>query len=162
MIKKVFNTALILIVSYLVVTLVASTIISHVKSRKTRFSSQEVVNYATSFMIDKQRGLLGKEKDCSGFTKLIYSEFGVELPPLAASQHDFCSTFIEGSIPSDLVFFAIESSNINHVGIMIGDSTFIHSPGKKRLVRVDNLKTEYWTNYFIGYGRILNNNRNED
>jgi cell wall-associated NlpC family hydrolase len=62
---------------------------------------------------------------CSGFTSMVYEEFGVYLPPDPASQYSY-------GVPSygeagDLVFFDESGYGISHVGIATGYGTVIHS-----------------------------------
>jgi cell wall-associated NlpC family hydrolase len=63
--------------------------------------------------------------DCSGFTSLVYQEFGAYLPDSPASQY-------YSGVPSygeagDLVFFDEHGYGISHVGIATGHGTVIHS-----------------------------------
>jgi cell wall-associated NlpC family hydrolase len=62
---------------------------------------------------------------CSGFTSMVYGEFGVYLPADPASQYSY-------GVPSygkagDLVFFDESGYGISHVGIATGYGTVIHS-----------------------------------
>jgi len=62
---------------------------------------------------------------CSGFTSMVYAEFGVYLPGDPASQYAY-------GVPSygeagDLVFFDEHGYGISHVGIATGYGTVIHS-----------------------------------
>jgi cell wall-associated NlpC family hydrolase len=62
---------------------------------------------------------------CSGFTSMVYEEFGVYLPSDPASQYSY-------GVPSsgeagDLVFFDESGYGISHVGIATGYGTVIHS-----------------------------------
>ena len=62
---------------------------------------------------------------CSGFTSMVFGEFGVYLPADPASQYSY-------GVPSsgkaaDLVFFDESGYGISHVGIATGYGTVIHS-----------------------------------
>ncbi len=85
-------------------------------------SDQAVVEEAYSWM-GTPYGAYGA--DCSGFTSMIYQEFGVYLPDSPAAQYGY-------GVPSygeagDLVFFDEHGYGISHVGIATGYGTVIHS-----------------------------------
>ena len=56
--------------------------------------------------------------------------------------------------PGDLVFFHSKSKRINHVGIFIGNDTFIHSSLTKGITE-DQLKYNYYEKRFAGAVRLL-------
>ncbi len=63
--------------------------------------------------------------DCSGFTSMVFQQFGVYLPDSPAAQYGY-------GVPSygeagDLVFFNESGYGISHVGIATGYGTVIHS-----------------------------------
>ena len=57
--------------------------------------------------------------------------------------------------PGDLVFFQTRGRHINHVGIFIGNDTFIHSSLSKGITE-DKLKQGYFDKSFAGAVRLLN------
>jgi cell wall-associated NlpC family hydrolase len=62
---------------------------------------------------------------CSGFTSMVYGEFGVSLPGDPASQYSYG---VPSSVEAgDLVFFDEHGYGISHVGIATGYGTVIHS-----------------------------------
>ena len=63
--------------------------------------------------------------DCSGFTSLVYQEFGVYLPDDPASQYSY--GYPSGAEAGDLVFFDEAGYGISHVGIATGYGTVIHA-----------------------------------
>lgn len=63
--------------------------------------------------------------DCSGFTSLVYGEFGVYLPDDPAAQYSYGVP--SGAGAGDLVFFDEAGYGISHVGIATGYGTVIHS-----------------------------------
>ncbi len=85
-------------------------------------SGQAVVDEARSWM-GTPYGAYGL--DCSGFTSMVYAQFGVYLPDNPAVQYSY-------GVPStakagDLVFFDEHGYGISHVGIATGYGTVIHS-----------------------------------
>lgn len=85
-------------------------------------TDQAIVEEARSW-IGTPYGAYGA--DCSGFTSLVYQEFGVYLPDSPAAQFSY-------GVPSygeagDLVFFDESGYGISHVGIATGYGTVIHS-----------------------------------
>lgn len=78
--------------------------------------------------------------DCSGFSQLIYSCFGIALPRDAYQQAEIGTTvdFISEIRTGDLAYFDNAEGRITHVGIMLDRDTIIHASAKVRIDRMDN------------------------
>lgn len=78
--------------------------------------------------------------DCSGFSQLIYSSFGIDLPRDAYQQAEIGETvdFISEIKVGDLAYFDNAEGRITHVGIMLDRDTIIHASAKVRIDRMDN------------------------
>lgn len=152
MVKRIISIIASLLGLYLLVSLIGSMVISSVYLNKSEANANEVVVYAKRFLDDENLMRLGTKLDCSGFTKNVYAKFGVKLPASSFAQYDFKADILPQT--GDLVFFAINGERVNHVGIIINDSTFIHSPGKGRAVQIDDLNADYWQQYYKGTGKV--------
>lgn len=77
--------------------------------------------------------------DCSGFTQLLYSLIGVQLPRDASQQVQVGEPldFIHEAQLGDLAFFHNEEGRIVHVGMMLNDYKIIHASGHVRVDKVD-------------------------
>ncbi len=77
--------------------------------------------------------------DCSGFSQLVYSLIGVQLPRDASQQvnHGTPVDFLSEAQSGDLAFFQNEDGNIVHVGIILENSQIIHSSGQVRIDKID-------------------------
>lgn len=66
---------------------------------------------------------LSKGADCSGFTRAIYQQFGVDLYHYDLSQREegYAVDSIDEALPGDLVFYK------GHVGIYIGNGKVVHA-----------------------------------
>jgi cell wall-associated NlpC family hydrolase len=65
--------------------------------------------------------------DCSGYVRYVYACCGVNLPRVASDQAR-AGRRVSSLAPGDLVFFSDRSSGyITHVGIYIGNNSFIHA-----------------------------------
>ena len=90
-----------------------------------------------------------KGMDCSGLVKQIYLKvFGIELPRHSSHQSSFpmLAKVPEDELnPGDLIFFSSnrKRKRINHVGIYLSDSNFIHAVRNKG-VTISSLKNQYW------------------
>lgn len=73
--------------------------------------------------------------DCSGFTKLVYGQLGIELPRTSAQQATVGTkvSSLAAAQPGDLVFF---NSPVSHVGIYLGDGKMIDAPKSGDVVRI--------------------------
>lgn len=53
----------------------------------------------------------------------------------------------------DLVFFAIGSSQVSHVGVYLENNKFVHASTSSG-VMISDLTEAYWKKYFVGAGRM--------
>ena len=75
--------------------------------------------------------------DCSGFTQLVFSICGINIPRDAYQQVKFGNKLnFSETMPGDLIFFINKNDRIHHVGIALKDDKIIHASGK---VRIDTL-----------------------
>lgn len=87
--------------------------------------------------------------DCSGFTQYVYKQFGYSLPHSATSQ-SYCGTRVSKSelrLGDLVIFTSAGSSSIGHVGIYIGNSSFIHASTPSTGVIVSSLNGYYESRY---------------
>jgi murein DD-endopeptidase len=93
--------------------------------------------------------------DCSGFVQFLYGRQGIPLPRTAAAQFAVGSKVPAPRIaPGDLVFFRTAGRRVSHVGVALGDGTFLHAPNVGSRVRVDRLAAPYWSRRFAGARRV--------
>lgn len=94
--------------------------------------------------------------DCSGLVQYsMKTGAGVVLPRTAADQYAV-STKIPAAqaMRGDLVFFnTSRRKRISHVGIYLGNNTFLHAPRAGKRIQRAEIKG-YWRNRLIGFGRI--------
>ena len=78
--------------------------------------------------------------DCSGFTQLVYKLNGIHLVRDCKDQASSGTSisFLEESIPGDLVFFDNERGTISHVGMIISMGLVIHASGRVRIDTIDH------------------------
>jgi cell wall-associated NlpC family hydrolase len=94
--------------------------------------------------------------DCSGLVAHVFEEaYGIRLPRTALGQSEVgLSVTMHELEPGDLVFYDTLDRPFSHVGIYIGEDKFVHAPKSGAAVRVESLKTSYWTKRFNGARRI--------
>lgn len=92
--------------------------------------SNQVINYALKFVGNPYvygGNSLTNGTDCSGFTKLVYAEYGVTLPRSAPAQsYSGTSVGLDNIMPGDLVFSGYDGQ-IGHVAIYIGNNKLVHA-----------------------------------
>ncbi|HKW36625.1 MAG TPA: C40 family peptidase [Burkholderiales bacterium] len=95
--------------------------------------------------------------DCSGLVAHVYREaFGVELPHNALAQSRIGKHVTLGGLEAgDLVFYNTERRPYSHVGIYLGDHRFIHAPKPGAAVRIEDMRTAYWSRRFDGARRVM-------
>lgn len=106
----------------------------------TSTSSNAIVAYAESFLgTPYVYGANGPSTfDCSGFTKYVYAHFGVSLGRTTyaqITQGQYVSR--ENLQAGDLVFFG--SGSPHHVGMYIGNGSYIHAPHTGDVVKISQL-----------------------
>lgn len=95
--------------------------------------------------------------DCSGFVQAIYKEaFAVDIPRDSSNQV-LKGTEVSASQlqAGDLVFFKI-NPHLRHVGIYIGNNSFIHSSTRGG-VMISNMGMSYWKSRYWTSRRMLTN-----
>ena len=96
----------------------------------------------------------GKAFDCSGFSTFVMKNFGIKLDRRASEQaRKGTPVKKEDLIIGDLVFFSQTGKKVDHVGIYIGDSKFIHASSYKRGVVIDSFGK--YTGVYMGARRYL-------
>jgi len=103
--------------------------------------------------------------DCSGFTKYVFKQNGINLPRYSGNQANIGEKIAFSELQKgDLVFFDTEKKfrhKVNHVGIYIGDNKFIHaSSAKKRVTITSFAKKKFYRNKFLYARRVINTNEN--
>lgn len=79
--------------------------------------------------------------DCSGFSQMVFRQFGIRLKRDAwqqAEQGELVD-FLQEAKAGDLAFFDNSEGRIIHVGIMLNNTQIIHASGR---VKIDTIDTE--------------------
>jgi cell wall-associated NlpC family hydrolase len=98
--------------------------------------------------------------DCSGFTKYVFKEHGVNIPRYSGNQARVGKHIAYKDLHvGDLVFFDTEKKykkKVNHVGIYMGDNKFIHaSSAKKKVVITSFEKKHFYKKRFLWGQRVI-------
>ncbi len=93
--------------------------------------------------------------DCSAFTQqAMQNALGIPLARTTKEQlRQGRSVRAEETRAGDLVFFKT-GETLNHVGVIIGPSKFMHASTKSG-VTISRLDDTYWSKRVIGYRRVL-------
>lgn len=102
-----------------------------------------IVNYAKKYLGLKYvyaGKSLATGTDCSGFTSLIYKEFGISLPRTVSGQVNK-GTYVKKSDlkKGDLVFYSSGTNYATHVSIYIGDGKVIHESNPRDGVKISSV-----------------------
>ena len=154
---KVLTTAVALLTSVLVTlpTAQGQANANEIQTRieaVSRVSSQVILETAKQYIGTPycRGGHSARCFDCSGFTKYVYQNQGIKLPPTVNSQYKLAKQIPKSkAVPGDLVFFLSKSGYAYHVGIYAGNGKVLHSPKRGHLVRIERI----WTSS-VRYGRI--------
>lgn len=104
-------------------------------------SGSSIVNFAMQFRgRPYQWGATGPDSfDCSGLTSYVYAACGKSIPRVAEAQMN-AGTPVSQPEPGDLVFFGTPG-NIYHVGIYVGNNSYLHAPQDNEVVKISPLNT---------------------
>ncbi|NTV66446.1 MAG: NlpC/P60 family protein [Chlorobaculum sp.] len=94
--------------------------------------------------------------DCSGFVSYMFNKtLDVKLPHSSQEMATMGEKVSRSELkPGDLVLFKNGKNRINHVGIFVGNDTFVHSSLSKGITR-DTLNESYYDKRFATGVRIL-------
>jgi len=93
--------------------------------------------------------------DCSGLTLYAHKAAGVSIPRMAREQQRAAQPVKVNPRPGDMVFFETKPG-VYHVGLMVDQDRFVHASTSRQQVKIDRLKTPYWTARYLGAGTYLN------
>jgi cell wall-associated NlpC family hydrolase len=100
--------------------------------------------------------------DCSGLIQWAYSQHGIRLPRMSRDQAhagNEVMPVLDALRAGDILLFAAQpGGGVTHVGMYVGEQTFIHSSNTGvKLSRLDGLDTdgEWWVTRWVGVRRIV-------
>jgi cell wall-associated NlpC family hydrolase len=93
--------------------------------------------------------------DCSGLVRFSYQQIGVPVSRETRTLRGQAQLIQVAELRrGDLVFFDQEGKKYSHVGIYLGDGSFVHAPSSGGRVRTDRLDSDYWRRHFVEARRI--------
>ena len=94
--------------------------------------------------------------DCSGLVAHVYREaWGIDLPSTTKGLSRAGMPVRLAELQAgDLLFYDTLNRPYSHVGIYMGDGKFVHAPRTGASVRVESLRSDYWSKRFNGARRI--------
>lgn len=120
---------------------------------------EEMVNFAMQFL-GQPYVWAGNQPggfDCSGLTQYVAQNIlGIDITHSTELQIGYGTPVDYGSLQAgDLVFFAnTYEAGISHVGIYIGDGTFIHAENYSTGVVISSLNDSYYSAHYAGARRL--------
>jgi peptidoglycan DL-endopeptidase LytE len=95
--------------------------------------------------------------DCSGFTKYVMKQMGVNLPHSSRAQFAGGRAIARSGLQAgDLVFFTGPSGRgVGHVGVYIGNNRMVHSSTPSTGVITSSLSERYYASRYLGARRYL-------
>ena len=116
--------------------------VSYTKPSYNSITGTNLVNYARNFLglrYVSAGNSLSTGTDCSGFTRLIYGEFGISLGRTVSSQV-YSGTYVsrDDLQPGDLVFYSY-GNVASHVAIYMGNGLIIHESNPRDGVKISSV-----------------------
>ena len=78
--------------------------------------------------------------DCSGFTQFVFAHVGISLPHSSSAQGRLTAIAPEAAMAGDLIIL----DGGGHVGIWLGNGTFIHASTPSTGVKISSPWGSYW------------------
>ena len=97
--------------------------------------------------------------DCSGLIVYVVDKTRHKKLPRTTTEMAKIGFSLEDKppAPGDLVFFNTTGDSHSHVGIYVGKGRFVHAPSTGGTVRLDDIKTSYWSARYTEARRVINN-----
>lgn len=94
--------------------------------------------------------------DCSGFVKYVFGELGIDLPHGAEAISSYGTPVDFANLqPGDIIFFQnTYRYGVSHLGIWVGDNTFIHAPEPGSVISYEKLEG-FYLNHYWGARRLI-------
>jgi cell wall-associated NlpC family hydrolase len=105
----------------------------------------------------KYGGMSKSGVDCSGFASIVMRDvYGIKVPRTAQDQYSSGENVRTGwKSPGDLVFFKnVRGRGIDHVGIYLGNSRFVHASTNKGVI-ISDLDEDYYRKRYVGTRRYV-------
>lgn len=126
------------------------------------YSADDVIAYAKTFIgaPHVMGGINKKGIDCSGLIMVVHKQAGIILPHSSHEQGRYGTIvpYTDSLKKGDLLFYysSYNSSNfITHVGIYMGDGTFIHASNRSGVI-ITNTAEAYWKDKYLFATRFEN------
>ena len=123
-------------------------------------NGQQIVDYLKQFIGTPYAwggNSLTSGVDCSGMVQQAYQHFGLSVARQTYDQIGQGKAIgMKDLAPGDMIFFDTDKgkSGPDHVGIYIGGGKFIHAPRPGKGIEIDDLKSGYYQDLFMGGRRI--------
>lgn len=92
--------------------------------------------------------------DCSGFVQHVFALSGHVLPRMADVQYENLEKVERSELTEgDLVFFNTDGTGVSHVGLYMGNGSFIHASSSRGVVE-SRLDQDYYARRYVGGGRL--------
>lgn len=124
------------------------------RTSKSSSTGSKVVSYAKNFLGVQYvwGGTTPDGFDCSGFIGYVYAHYGIYIDRVASDQAQQGIKVSKADLrPGDLVFFDTDGGHdlINHVGMYIGDDSFIHASSGRGEVTITSLSNSFYVDAYM-------------
>lgn len=127
-------------------------------SSRSPFEIQHLLSNVTDYFGIRYRfgGQTPAGFDCSGFVRYMFEKvYKIKLPHSSREMSLLGNRISKEELkPGDLVFFHSGKNRINHVGIYVGNDSFVHSSLSKGITE-DKLEHQYYSKRYAGAIRLL-------
>lgn len=125
----------------------------------TALSREEMVDLSKKFLHRPYTwgGRTSFGYDCSGFVQMLYRQMQILLPRDSKDQANYAGfkEVAEAELrPGDTIYWGLDKERIRHVGMYIGNNSFIHASARENMpyIRISKLTDSEWDGTDKGAG----------
>ena len=106
-------------------------------------------------ILDNESTFYSNNLDAPSFIEWAFSQIGIKVPNTIEELLTFGEYIPKSSILSgDILFFKINSNNVNHAGIYLGNNKFAHIPQQGDILQEETLSSNDWMDHLETARRI--------
>lgn len=146
------------IASFLVLILLAGTFSLPGEAKAASSDAQKIISLGKKYMGVPYvyGGTTPSGFDCSGFVRYIYKKNGIGLPRVTSDMYRTGKAVSKSQLDEgDLVFFNTSGRGVSHVGVYVGNSSFLHASTSHGVMVSSINDPYYWKSRYVGAKRVL-------
>lgn len=127
-------------------------------NQKTKINKDKMDDIINSYLGTpyRENGTSRLGIDCSGLVREVYRRYsGINLPHDTKKLYTLVKDVKKRNLLyGDLVFFALDSEEVSHIGIYLGEGQFVHASSSQGVI-ISSLNEDYYRKNYVGARRVI-------